>query len=112
MNWPIFFRLNDESFTFHLQYKHSGTFANSKYEELSYPQKSENVQPHSSYSIENAAPLKSIQSWKCDLIQRHIPGFSASSLSIAVYLNGFSKKRIVTFMDRRVAYIFLCNVES
>ena len=29
--------------TFHLQYKHSGTFANRKYEELSYPEKSENV---------------------------------------------------------------------
>ena len=31
--------------TFHLQYEHSGTFANSnrKYEELSYHEKSENV---------------------------------------------------------------------
>ena len=28
---------NEENFTFHLQYKHSGTFANRKYEELSYP---------------------------------------------------------------------------
>ena len=27
--------LNEEHFTFHLQYKHSGTFANCKYEELS-----------------------------------------------------------------------------
>ena len=26
-----------EHFTFHLQYKHSGAFANRKYEELSYP---------------------------------------------------------------------------
>ena len=32
--YPIF---NKEHFTFHLQYKHSGTFANRKYEELSYP---------------------------------------------------------------------------
>ena len=56
MNWPIF-KLNEEHFTFHLQYKHSGTFANRKYEELSYPQKSENVRPHSSNSIENATPL-------------------------------------------------------
>ena len=32
-------------------------FANSKYEELSYPQKSENVRPHSSNAIENATPL-------------------------------------------------------
>ena len=37
MNWPIF-SLNEEHFTFRLQYKHSGTFANRKYEELSYPQ--------------------------------------------------------------------------
>ena len=33
MNWPIF----------HQQYQHSGTFANRKYEELSYLKKSENV---------------------------------------------------------------------
>ena len=43
--------------TFHLQYKHSGTFANRKYEELSYPQKSENVRPHSSNSLENATSV-------------------------------------------------------
>ena len=47
MNWPIF----------HLHYKHSGTFTNRKYEELSYPQKSENVRPHSSNSSENATPF-------------------------------------------------------
>ena len=52
------FRLNEGDFTFHLQYKHSGTFANWKCEELSYPKKSENVQPHSSInSIENATPI-------------------------------------------------------
>ena len=45
-------------FTFHLQYKHCGTFANRKYEELHVlPQKSENVRPHSSNSIENATPV-------------------------------------------------------
>ena len=32
-----FFRLNEEHFAFHLHYKHSGTFAKRKYEELSYP---------------------------------------------------------------------------
>ena len=37
MNWPIFFRLNEEHVTSYLQYKHTGTFANRKYEELSYP---------------------------------------------------------------------------
>ena len=50
----IYLILNEEHFTFHLQYKHSGTFANSKYEELSYP---ENVRPLSSNSIENVTPL-------------------------------------------------------
>ena len=33
-----FFSLNEEHFTFHLQYKHSGTFANRVYEGFSYPQ--------------------------------------------------------------------------
>ena len=46
--------LNKEHFTFHLQYKYSGKFANRKHEELSYPKKSENVRPHPSNSIENA----------------------------------------------------------
>ena len=31
-----FFRLNEEDFTFYLQYKHSGTFAHRKYEKKSY----------------------------------------------------------------------------
>ena len=52
----IYLILNEEHFTFHLQYKHSGTFANRKFEELLYPKKSENVRPHSSNSIENAIP--------------------------------------------------------
>ena len=58
----IYLILNEEHFAFHLQYKHSGTFPDRKYGELSYPKKSENVRPHSSNSIENATPLKSIQS--------------------------------------------------
>ena len=37
------------------------------------PKKSENVRPHSSNSIENATPLQSLQSRRCDPIQRHIP---------------------------------------
>ena len=54
----IYLILNEEHFTLHLQYKHSGTFANRKYEELPYiPQKSENVPPHSRNSIENAILL-------------------------------------------------------
>ena len=43
-----FFKLNKKHFTFHLQCKHSGTFAHREYEELSYPKKVENVRPHSS----------------------------------------------------------------
>ena len=31
------------------------------------------MQPHSSNSIGNETPLQSIQSWKCDPIQQHIP---------------------------------------
>ena len=49
--------MNEEYFTFHLQYKNSGTFANCKCEELILPQESKNVGPHSSNSIENATPL-------------------------------------------------------
>ena len=49
--------MNEEHFTFHLQYKHSGTFAIRKYEEPSCPIKSENVRPHSSNFIENATPI-------------------------------------------------------
>ena len=65
--------MNEEHFTFHLQYKYPDTFANRKYEQLSYPQKNEerernsyqsqnlvheeNVRPHSSNSFENATPL-------------------------------------------------------
>ena len=30
-------KLNEEHFTFHLQYKYPDTFANRKYEQLSYP---------------------------------------------------------------------------
>ena len=43
--------------TFCVKYKHSGTFANRKHEELSQPEQSKNVRPHSSNSIENATPL-------------------------------------------------------
>ena len=45
--------LNEEHFTFHMQYKHSGKFANRKYEELSYP-KNQKMCDHSSNFIENA----------------------------------------------------------
>ena len=52
-----FFKLNEEHFTFHLQCKHSGTLANHKYEELSYPK---HERPHSSKTIENATPFHKI----------------------------------------------------
>ena len=56
----IYLMLKEERFTFHLQCKLSGTFANRKCEELSYPPpppKKRNVRPHSSNSIENATTL-------------------------------------------------------
>ena len=49
-----FFRLNEERFLFHLPYKHSNTFANRKYEKLSYPKKCGKVRPlYSQSSREN-----------------------------------------------------------
>ena len=60
-----FFRLNEEHFTFNLQYKHSGRFANRKYEKLSYPKKLKNVRPHSSNSIENTTPSSGTSPFAC-----------------------------------------------
>ena len=59
--------LNKEHFTFHLQYKCSGAFANCKFEELSYPKTEKmynpilvtllEMQPHDSQSSgENTTP--------------------------------------------------------
>ena len=56
-----FFRLNEEHFTFHLQYIHSGTSANRKYEELSYP-KNQKMCNSILVTLENATPLLSVQS--------------------------------------------------
>ena len=64
---PFFNKLNEEHFTFHLQYKFPGTFSNRKYEELSYPKKLKMRDPiletllkmrpyHSQSSRENATP--------------------------------------------------------
>ena len=55
MNWPTF-KWNEEHFIFHLQNKHFSTFANRKYEELSYPQKTKMCDPIL-VTIENATPL-------------------------------------------------------
>ena len=63
----MYLTLNKEHFTFDLQYKHSGTFASCKYEELSYPKNQKmcdpilvtllQMRPHDSQSSgENAAP--------------------------------------------------------
>ena len=62
---PFFNKLNEEHFTFHVQYKYPGTFANRKYKQLSYPKNLKmcdpilltllKMQPHSSQSSrENA----------------------------------------------------------
>ena len=37
--------LSEEHFTFHLQYKHSGSFSNRKFEELSYPKNQKMCDP-------------------------------------------------------------------
>ena len=63
----IYLILNEEHFNSHLQYKHPGTFANRKYEELSYPKNQKmcdpilvtllKMRPHYSQpSRENATP--------------------------------------------------------
>ena len=41
--------------------------------EFSDPPNPENVRSHSSNSNESTAPLYSMQSWKCEPVQRHIP---------------------------------------
>ena len=59
--------MNEEHFTFHLQYKHSVTFANCRCEELSYPKNPKMCDPilvtllkmqprYSQSSRENATP--------------------------------------------------------
>lgn len=54
----ISFILNKEHFTFQLQYKYSGTFANNKYEEMSIPKIKKMCDPIlASDTIENATPL-------------------------------------------------------
>ena len=48
-------------------------YLNSCLPEFSYSQNPENLRPHSSNSTENVTALQSVQLWKCDPIQRHIP---------------------------------------
>ena len=59
--------MNEDHFTFHIQYKHSGTFANRQYEELSYTKNQKMCDPilvtllkmrsyYSQSSHENATP--------------------------------------------------------
>ena len=52
LKWiDLFFKLNEEHFTFHLQYKHFGMFANRNLKNFLTP-KSENMRAHCSNSIE------------------------------------------------------------
>ena len=51
----MYLTLNKEHFTFDLQYKHSGTFASCKYEELSYPK-----------NQKMCDPILVTDYWKCD----------------------------------------------
>ena len=68
----IYLILNEEHFTFHLQYKHSGTFTNRKYEELSYPKTQKMCDPFL-VTLLKMQPHYSQSSLKCNPIQRHIP---------------------------------------
>ena len=62
----IYLILNEEHFTFHIPFKHSGTLANRKYEELSHPKNHKKCDPiltllkmrlnYSQSSRENATP--------------------------------------------------------
>ena len=94
MNWPTF-ELNEEHLTFHLRCKHSGTFANRKYEDLSYPKKTENFRPilvtllkmqpqYSQSSRENATPSSGTSS-SAFYKEVHSPGAEAW-LTISVTL--------------------------
>ena len=100
MNWPIF-RLNEEHFTFHLQYKHSGTFANHKYGELSYPKNSETVRPHYSQSSrENGTPscgTSPLASYKEVLFPPPPPSPSRSQ---AQNSNTANAKGVMSFEDK------------
>ena len=59
---------NKEHLTFHLQYKHSGKFANRKYEKLSYPKNQKICDPIL------------VTLWKCDpVIDENIEHYSKCS---------------------------------
>ena len=74
--------LNKEHFTFHLQYKHSGMFANCKYEELSYPKNQKmcdpnlgtllKMRPHDNQSSRENATPSSGTSPLASLTDRHV----------------------------------------
>ena len=91
MNWP-FFRLNEEHFTFHLQYKHSGTFANRKYEELSYPKRAENVRPHSSKSLKMRPPYSQSSREKATPSSRHKQSLFVSEDSFKIWPSELEKR--------------------
>ena len=58
--------LNKEHFTFHLQYKHSDTFANRKYDDLSYPKNQKMCDPFDKTLLKMRAQGTGNQPWKGD----------------------------------------------
>ena len=60
-------------------------FANRKYEELSYPKKTENVRPHSSNSVENETPLLACEQallfWRVSSRENATPSSGTSPLA-------------------------------
>ena len=92
--------MNEEHFTLHLQDKHSRTSANGKYEELSCPQNSENVLPHSISSIENAASQSSRENVTPS---SDTSPFASPPLGLAhILLNNVTS----------IAFLLSCSVES
>ena len=77
----IYLILNEEHLTFHLQYKHSGTFSNRKCKEPSYPKNPKmcdpilvtllKIRPHYSQSSRENATLSSGTSPPCEPAEVH-----------------------------------------
>ena len=112
-NYSPFFRLNEEHFTFQLQYKHSGTFATVNMKNMSYPKKSENVRPPSSGTSPLAAykelsppppgkPLSRVSLYEPGLGVKNAvskvsgfvgtgPWLKQTKMTIPIYVNGMRK---------------------
>ena len=107
---------NKEQFTFHLQHKHSDTFANRVYEELSYPENQKmcdpilvtllKMRPHDSQSIRENATLSSGTSPLASYKDVSLPPPPSGERSNAEVLNrtvSFSQAMIWNFSGWRLS---------